>query len=201
MKEYDVVYGVYLEIKQSFFRKVGSNINKMMSECFIGKPKDIRATSFFVMKRFVVDEMLRYKSAYPYIEGLILRCTKNIGNVKVQQRERFYGKSNYNFRKLLKLWINGFTAFSIKPLRLATIAGVLASMIGFLYGIVIIINKILHPNIVVGWSSLMAVNLLLGGMILFVLGLLGEYVGRIYMSMNNTPQYVIRETINIEKNE
>lgn len=192
VERHDVVYGVYPEIKQTLFRRFGSNVNRKMSEWMIGKPKETSATSFFALKRFVVEEIVKYQNAYPYIEGLILRCTRNIGNVEVQQRERISGKSNYSVKKLLKLWINGFTAFSIKPLRLATGLGVLCSVAGFAYAMYVIILKCLG-SVQMGYSSLMAAILIIGGIIMCLLGIIGEYIGRIYICMNASPQYVVRE--------
>lgn len=196
---YDVVFAAYPSIKQSIFRIIGSRYNKMMMEKLIGKPKNIIANSYFACRDFVIKEMIRYNNSFPYIGGLIFRATSNIANVTVNQRERITGKSGYSLKKLISLWINGFTAFSVKPLRLATFAGIMCAVAGFLFGLYTIINKILNPAIQAGWSSIMAVLLFMGGMVMLILGLIGEYIGRIYICLNNSPQYVIRETINIEQ--
>lgn len=191
---YDVVYGRYVQMKQSWFRVFGSYVNEKMEEVLLGKPKNLRGTSFFAMKRFVVDEIVRYKNSYPYIGGLVFRTTKNIGNVTVNQRKRQDGRSGYTFKKLLKLWINGFTAFSEKPLRLATVLGLFCAAGGFLYGIITVVRKILNSQIQMGYSSILAVILFIGGVIMFLLGMIGEYIGRIYISINDAPQFVIKET-------
>jgi undecaprenyl-phosphate 4-deoxy-4-formamido-L-arabinose transferase len=143
----------------------------------------------------VVEEMLRYKNPYPYVIGLVLRSTKKIVNVDVTHREREVGTSGYTIGKLLELWFNGFTAFSVKPLRMATVLGVVSACAGFLYGIYTIIKKFVNPDVVVGFSALMAAVVFFGGLILLMLGVIGEYIGRIYISLNNSPQYVIRESI------
>lgn len=192
---YDVVYGKYPIVKQNGFRRFGSYMNHKMSEILLGKPKDIEGNSFFVMRAFIAKEVIRYKNAYPYIEGLILRATKNIANVIVEQRERKSGTSGYTLWKLISLWMNGFTAFSIKPLRVVTFFGSIVACLGFLYMIWILIRRIIDPQILLGWSSIMAVLLILGGVILIALGMIGEYVGRIYISINDAPQYVIREEV------
>lgn len=192
---YDVVYGKYPVVKQNGFRRFGSYMNHKMSEILLGKPKDIEGNSFFVMRAFIAKEVIRYKNAYPYIEGLILRATKNIANVIVEQRERKSGTSGYTLWKLISLWMNGFTAFSIKPLRVVTFFGSIVACLGFLYMIWILIRRIINPQILLGWSSIMAVLLILGGVILIALGMIGEYVGRIYISINDAPQYVIREEV------
>lgn len=196
---YDVVYASYTDKKHSIFRNFGSRVNDIMSEHLISKPQNLKVSSFFCAKRFVIEEMIKYDKPYPYLLGLVLRTTHNITDINVTHRERKFGVSNYNIRKLIGLWMNGFTAFSIKPLRIATLVGVCVAFIGFIFGIYTIINKIMNPQILSGYSSIMSALLFIGGMIMLMLGLLGEYIGRIYICINNSPQYVIRETVNIEE--
>ena len=192
-KGYDVVYGTYPEIKQNLFRRFGSWMNKKMAEVLLEWPRDVQATSFFICRKIIVDEILKYDKPYPYIDGLIIRATKRIGRVQVQHRERASGSSGYTFSKLLKLWINGFTAFSVKPLRMASLCGAALALCGFLYLLYILIIKFTDPTVVAGYSSIMATLLLIGGLLMVMLGLIGEYIGRIYICINNSPQYVIRQ--------
>lgn len=193
---YDVVYASYGHHKQhSFFRNFGSWLNGKMTEIMLSKPKELFLTSYFAAQRFIIDEMLRYEHCFPYVMGLVLRSTKNICNVPVNHRQRQQGRSGYNLGKLISLWMNGFTSFSIKPLRLATYAGSLTALAGFLYAIVIIIRYFTIHLAPLGWSSTTALLLILGGIILMVLGLVGEYVGRIFMCVNASPQYVERQVI------
>ncbi len=192
---YDVVYARYEIKKHSAFRNFGSHVNEWMTRVMLGKPKELYLSSYFAVKRFIVDEMLRYTNPYPYVIGLVLRTTKNITNVDVKHRERQVGTSGYTIGKLLALWFNGFTAFSIKPLRVATAIGAFSAIAGFLYGIYTIVKKLVNPNVVIGFSSLMSSMVFIGGMVMLMLGIIGEYIGRIYISMNNSPQYVIRECI------
>ena len=172
-----------------------------MTRVMLGKPKELYISSYFAAKRFVVDDMIRYEHSYAYVIGLVLRATKNIANVEVKHRSRAEGTSGYTLKKLLGLWFNGFTAFSIKPLRIATVIGVLCAGGGFLYGLYTIIKRLLLPDIQAGFSALMSMLVFMGGMIMLMLGLIGEYIGRIYISMNNSPQYVIREIIKEEITE
>jgi undecaprenyl-phosphate 4-deoxy-4-formamido-L-arabinose transferase len=165
-----------------------------MTEWMLKKTKDLYISSFFVCKRYVVDEILKYENAYPYVIGLVLRTTSRIANVKVNHAERVVGQSGYSILKLFSLWMNGFTAFSVKPLRIADFIGVLLSLSGFGYAIYLIIKRlIVGYSFVVGWNSLMCVILILGGIIVLILGLVGEYIGRIYICSNKAPQYVIRK--------
>ncbi len=192
----DVVYARYDHKKHSPFRNFGSFINEKMTEFLLGKPKELYVSSYFAAKRFIVDEMLRYDKSYPYVIGLVLRSTKRIANVNVDHREREVGRSGYTLGKLLGLWMNGFTAFSVKPLRIATWTGISCAILGFIYGLYTIIKKfVLGDAVAVGFSALMSSVMFIGGMILFMLGILGEYIGRMYISMNNAPQYVIREVV------
>ena len=194
----DAVYARYAHKKHSLFRNFGTFMNEKMAQHLLGKPKDLFVSSYFAVRRFVVEDMVRYENAYPYVIGLVLRATKNIVNVDVNHRSREVGQSGYTFSKLLNLWINGFTAFSVKPLRIATGIGAICAMGGFLYGIYTVIKKFIVPDIPAGYSALMSAIVFIGGMMMLMLGLVGEYIGRMYISMNNSPQYVIKEKITHE---
>ncbi len=197
----DVVYASYNSKQHSAFRNFGSHINDIMTRIMLGKPKELQLTSYFAAKRFVVDSMLQYEHSYPYVIGLVLRATKNITNVPVNHRKREVGSSGYTVRKLLALWLNGFTAFSILPLRIATAAGAFFAVAGFLYGIYTVVKKLVNPAVPMGFSSLMAAVVFFGGMLMIMLGLIGEYIGRIYICINRSPQYVIREETGAKEGE
>ena len=195
----DVVYAKYAHKKHSWFRNFGSKVNEMMTRMMLGKPKDLYVSSYFAARRFVIDEVTNYQNAFPYVIGLVLRATKRIINVDVTHRERELGTSGYTFSKLLGLWVNGFTSFSVKPLRIATIMGAVFAVFGFLYSVYAVINKFINPDVPLGYSTLICAIFIIGGMMMLMLGLVGEYIGRIYVCMNNSPQYVVRETVNEEK--
>lgn len=191
----DVVYARYEHKHHNAFRNFGSRVNDWMLCFMLRKPKDLFISSYFAARRFVLEEMLRYENAFPYVIGLVLRATRNISNVTVEHRDRKEGVSGYTFGKLLALWFNGFTAFSEKPLRIATLAGVACAGLGFIYGIYTVIKKLVVPNVPVGFSALMSGIMFIGGMIMLMLGIIGEYVGRMYICMNNAPQFVVREIV------
>lgn len=191
----DVVYASYEHKKHSLFRNFGSLMNEKMAQFLLGKPKELFVSSYFAARRFIVDEMLRYENAYPYVIGLVLRTTKRISNVPVQHREREIGTSGYTLGKLLGLWFNGFTAFSTKPLRVATFSGGVFAVLGFAYGIYTIVKKFVNPAVPMGFSSTMAALMFIGGMLMIMLGLIGEYIGRMYICMNSAPQFVVRDLI------
>lgn len=193
---YDVVSTRWVsKAKRSLIRRLGTNLNDAVTRMLFNQPKEVYLSIFFLAKRFIVDEIIKYDNPYPYILGLVVRCTNNIGVVDVEQLERQNGNSGYSLRKLIRLWLNGFTSFSIVPLRLSTYLGFGSAFTGFIYGLVIIMQKLLKVNVFAGWSSIMALILIIGGIILCVLGMIGEYVGRIYMCINNTPQYVVKEIV------
>lgn len=195
---FDVVYAAYEHKQHTGFRNFGSKINAKMTEVLLGKPKELFVSSYFAAKRYIIDEILHYEGCFPYVIGLVLRSTKNVCNVLVKHRKRESGQSGYTLRKLLSLWMNGFTSFSVKPLRIATYSGFISAGLGFIYILVIVIRYIALRNAPLGWSSTTAIMLFLGGIILLVLGMIGEYIGRIYMCVNATPQFVIKEIINSE---
>lgn len=194
-KGYDVVYGYYEHAKQHLFRRLGSWTNKKMAETIIGQPKTLKTTSFFIMKKFIVEEIIKYPHPFAYISGLVFRATKKLGNVEVGHRLRLEGESGYTIAGLIRLWINGFTAFSVKPLRVATFIGFICAIVGLTAGGFVIYEKLMNPSVPLGYTSLLASMLFIGGMIMLLLGLIGEYVGRIYISINHSPQYVIREKV------
>lgn len=197
----DVAYAKYAHKKHSIFRNFGSSVNEAMARFMLDKPRELYVSSYFAAKRYIVNDMIKYENSYPYVIGLVLRATKNIVNVDVNHRSRDVGASGYTLKKLLGLWMNGFTSFSVKPLRIATVIGCFFSILGFLYGIFVIVDKFVRPDRVLGFSSLMSVLVFFGGMIMIMLGLIGEYVGRIYISMNASPQYVIKEIYRSDKTD
>ena len=195
----DVVYASYRHKHHSGFRNFGSHINELMTRVMLGKPKHLAVSSYFAARRFVVDEMIRYEYAYPYVIGLVLRSTKNIINVDVNHRDREAGTSGYTLGKLLSLWFNGFTAFSVKPLRIATFLGGFTSFAAFIYLIVVVLQKLIAGIDVPGYATIIVLILLLGGMQLFCIGIIGEYVGRTFEQSKDRPIYIAKEILNYEK--
>lgn len=188
----DVAIAKYPERKQSAFKDCATWLNRKMTELALGRPRDLEFTNFMAMKRLIANEIARYENPYPYFTGLLLRTTRHIRNVPMEERERQAGTTTFTFRKMVALWVNGLTAFSILPLRFASFCGLASAACGFAYGIFAVVRKLLGADIQAGYSSTIALILFLGGMVLFSLGVIGEYVGRIYMCINRSPQYVVR---------
>lgn len=195
---YDVVFADFSVKKSNFFHNIGSRINNKMAEVLLRKPKGLYMGSFWVCESFVVKNAILCNNPFPYLAGIFLSITRNMTSVPTSHRVRLEGKSNYTLKKMISLWLNGFTAFSIMPLRIASLIGLITSLSGFLYIIIIFYHKFKYPTIPTGYSSIMSAILFIGGMIMVMLGLLGEYIGRIYININNTPQYVIKEKFNID---
>lgn len=197
---YDIVYGYYPEKKHSKFRNFGSYINSLSVRILLKKPKDLRTSSFWVIRRFVRDYAIQYRSAYTHLQGLFLRTTRNICCVPIQHFEREVGTSNYTLKKLLKLWAN-IIGFSIVPLQLAMKTGFLFSAVGLLGAIGVVILKLVRPATYIGWPSMMAAICFFSGVHLLFLGIIGEYIGRIFLGMSNNPQFVVRSVHETEKKE
>ena len=195
---FDVVYSEYAQKRHSHFRNLGSKFNNWMATRLLGKPHDLYLSSFKALNKFLIDTILRYDGPYPYIDGLILRSTNSIGTALCEHRARATGQSNYNLIRLLRLWLNMFTSFSLKPLRIATVLGIVMSGVGFLMAIYFLFSRItgivfLHHEIPPGWASIIISIVIFSGVQLCILGVIGEYIGRIFLTQNREPQFVVRE--------
>ena len=192
-RDYDVIYGHYIKKKHSWFRNAGSWFNDRIATFILDKPKNLYLSSFKVMTRFVVDEIIRYRGPFPYIDGLIYRTTRKIGQIPVQHRANISGASRYSFRKLVRLWLNMFLNFSIAPLRLSVYVGLFTSCLSVLALVLILIDKIwLSPNLTMGIPTVLGSIVFFSGIQLMILGLVGEYLGRLYLDHTGTPQYIVR---------
>lgn len=198
--ECDVATAKYRRKKQSLWKNIGSNVNMRMSRILLDQPENIRIENFLAMKRFVAEEVIKYTNAFPYLDGLILRVTKRILPIEMEERTRGDGDSSgFTLKKSVSLFVNGLTAFSVKPLRISAVTGLVAALAGFVMAIVVLIQKITGVIDVEGYTTTVIVQLIIGGLILMSLGLTGEYIGRIYISINKSPQYVIKEKVNFEQ--
>lgn len=190
----DVVFASWNEHKEAWWRRLGSSFTLWSMRIMTKRPKGIFASNFFVMRDYIRDELVRYKGPYPYIQGLLFRATNRMMNVEVEHFERESGKSGYTFKTLVRLWAT-VLGFSMLPLRICTIIGAAVGCIGIIAAIFIVIRRILIPSMQMGWPSLMAVLLICSGLILLFLGVIGEYVGRLLMTANNAPQYIVKTVI------
>lgn len=198
MEGYDVVYAYFKEKKHSVFKRFTSFLNAKMLELNGSKQKGIHITSFFAISRLMVDACMNYHSPFPAMAGYINTLAGKTTEIEMTHRARMEGTSNYSLMKLLKLWLTGFTNFSIVPLRLIAMLGMFIAFCGFGFGAFVVISKLVNPSMAAGYTSLMSVFLFLGGLILIALGFIGEYIGRIYMTISGLRQYQVREVVHID---
>jgi undecaprenyl-phosphate 4-deoxy-4-formamido-L-arabinose transferase len=192
---YDVVYARYARKRHHWARNLGSRLNDHVANLMLDKPRDLYLSSFKCLTRFAVQEILKYRGPYPYVDGLVLRCTRNIGTLATAHDERRQGRSNYTLRKLVGLGLNMFVNFSVAPLRLSALLGAAASAVGVLLGIEVVVERLVRPGVPVGWASVLVAILVFAGVQLVMLGLIGEYLGRLFLTENQTPQFVVREVV------
>jgi undecaprenyl-phosphate 4-deoxy-4-formamido-L-arabinose transferase len=193
----DVVYTYYDEKQHAGWRNLGSRFTNWIASFVLDKPKDLYLSSFRCMSAFLVQEVTRYEGPFPYVDGLVLQVTQRIDRLLVRHLPRAIGRSNYTVRRLLRLWMSMFVNFSVMPLRISTLTGFALSVIGALGAAATVIDAIFiaEPP---GWASLMAALMLLSGVQLMILGIVGEYLGRLYLTANRKPQSVIRSVTRIE---
>jgi undecaprenyl-phosphate 4-deoxy-4-formamido-L-arabinose transferase len=191
---YDVCYTNYLNRQHAAWKKLGSQFNDWMATRLLDKPKGLYLSSFKGLRREIVDEIAQYDGPYTYIDGLILDVTRSITTVDIEHQARFEGESNYTFARLLSLWMKMATSFSVFPLRLATYAGFALAALSLVMIFVVIVQKIMFPELPRGWASTIATILFIGGIQTMCIGMVGEYLGRTYMKLNRKRQFVIGST-------
>lgn len=189
----DVCYGSFRRRKHAAWKVAGSRFNDWVARRLLKKPKDLYLSPFRAMARDIRDEVLRYQGPYVYLDGLILQATRNIATIEVDHHDRGDGRSGYSLVKLISLWLKMATNFSVVPLRFVSLFGAFASLAGFAMAAAVVVLKLLHPEWVAGWASLIVTVLIMGGIQLLALGAIGEYVGRVLLTLNGKPQYVVRK--------
>ena len=195
---YDVVYGVYHEYTNGLIKNITSHLNRLSAQKMLGRPKDIRTSNFWMIRKCIRDEVIKYTNYNPYVDALFSRMTTRIGNVEVEHHERMYGSSNYTLMKLLKLWLSYFN-YTTLPLRFVSTMGMGMAALGFLATILMVLYKLIAPSVTVGWTSIICVMLIFFGLVLLSLGIIGEYLGNLVLSANGSPQFVVREFTDLER--
>lgn len=198
-KGYDVVYSQYREKQHHWLRNLGSRWNDLMANWLLGKPKDLYLSSFKLIRRELVEEIIKYRGPYPYIDGLILRSTRNIGKAWVEHNRRREGRSNYTLKKLISLYLNMFLNFSVKPLRVFTVIGFVAFLLGIVLSVLFIAEKLARPETPAGWTSIAILILTFSGFQTMFLGLMGEYLGKQYLTQNGAPQWVVKSVVGVKR--
>ena len=190
---HDVVFGRYRAKHHGWLQNLGSWFNDRMANRMLGKPRELYLSSFKVMTRFVIDEVIRYRGPYPYIDGLIYRTTRRLAQIDVSHRERLHGRTNYDLHRLVRLWLNMFMNFSILPLRVASVLGLGVASSSVLLLLLIVIDKLwVNPEVPFGVPTILVTIVLFAGLQLLILGTIGEYLGRLYLDVTGTPQFIVR---------
>lgn len=197
----DVVYARFKNRQHASWKVWGSRLNDKVAGYLMNKPSNLYLSPFRAMRAAIVRDILRYTGPYVYVDGLILSMTRNIGTVDVEHHDRFAGDSGYSLRKSISLWLKMATNFSIVPLRLTSFAGLVMAGVGFVLAVLLVIQKFTLDAMPIGWSSLIVTILMIGGVQLVALGMLGEYLGRVLLTLNSRPQYVIGETVGLAEKE
>jgi glycosyltransferase involved in cell wall biosynthesis len=191
----DVVYGVYSSKKHTAFRNLGSWLTNRLTDCLLEKPKGLYLSSFRCVSSLVAREVAAHAGPFPYIDGLILQVTQNIGVLQVRHASRQTGRSGYTLRRLLRLWLSTFVNFSVMPLRLATFLGLAMAGAGLAGLALVFYWWITGRGPDHGWGMLMGSLLVFSGTQLVMLGLIGEYIGRMFLTVNGRPQSVVRTIV------
>lgn len=194
---YDVVYARFKNRKHASWKIAGSRLNDIVAGYLMQKPKGLYLSPFRAMRATIVRDILRYRGPYVYVDGLLLSVTRNIGTVDVEHHDRFAGDSGYSLSKSISLWLKMATSFSIVPLRLTSFAGMFFAGLGFVLAVLLVIQKFTLDLMPIGWSSLIVTILMIGGIQLVALGMLGEYLGRVLLTLNSRPQYVVGDSVGL----
>ena len=192
-KGYDVCYANFEQKKQKFWKNAGSWFNGKVSEIVINKPKDIYLSPFKIMSRSVVTEMIKFNNLYPYIDGLIFQITNKITQIDIEHHEREIGKSNYSLIKSMKVFFRMLFGFSTKPLTFAAYTGFFVSILGFILLVKYFVDYLMGKADVAGWTTIVILILFIGGLLLMSIGIIGVYIGRTYLTINNTPKFLVGE--------
>jgi len=190
---YDVCYTQYVNRQHAMWKRFGSWFNDRVASFLLSKPRGLYLSSFKAVHRRVMREVIRYDGPYAYVDGLILDITNHITSVPIEHQARHEGKGNYDLKRSLSLWLKMATSFSIVPLRVASFSGMILAAVSAAAIVILVVEKLLHPETPAGWTSLIMTVLFVGGLQLLCLGVIGEYLGRAYLKINHKPQFAIRE--------
>lgn len=196
LEGYDVCYVSFKSRHHAKWKILGSEFNDRVAQFLLKKPKGLYLSPFKAIKREIRNELIKYHGPHVYLDGLILTVTANIATVSVEHYARYDGEGGYGFGKSMSLWLKMATNFSVAPLRFASILGVVFSVIGFFLAVLFTVQRLLNNQVPEGWASLMVIALIMGGIQLLAIGAIGEYVGRIFLNINNRPQFVVAQTLN-----
>lgn len=191
----DVVFGHYDEKQHAAWRNLGSWFTNRVTDWALDKPRGFYLSSFRCVSAFAAKQVIGYAGPYPYVDGLLLQVTQRIGSITVRHDARQAGRSTYTLRRLIRLWMSAWINFSVLPLRAATVLGLLVAGLGILALAGVTWLWWIDRGPPYGWGWLMAALLIFSGTQLVLLGVIGEYIGRMFLTVNQRPQAVVREVV------
>ena len=191
---HDVCYGYFINKKQSLWKNFGSQLNGFLAQVILKKPKDIYISPFKIIHKSLIEEIIRYRGPFPYVDGILFSLTSNITQIETGHYPRALGKGNYNLFRSVSVFLKHLTGYSLYPLRLATFIGTIVAGLSFLLGIYFLYDYLTHDQHVEGWITLVLLIVFFNGIMLMCIGIIGEYIGRIYLTVTVKPQYIIDKT-------
>ena len=193
---YDAVFAKFTHKTHNLFRKVCSRANAKLLTYIGVIPQGVSFSGFFAINKFCIRMIKQYNSPFPSLGSYLTNITNRMTNIEMEHKERLSGKSGYTLKKLIILWLTNIVSFSMKTIRVASVIGLLSATLGIVLSAILIIRKILHPAIAMGFTSIMSAILIVGGIIILIVGLIGEFIGKTYMTVSNLPRAAVRKEIN-----
>lgn len=191
----DIVYTKRLDNSNvSFFKKITANLFYRLLNSLSGLALEQGAADFRLMDKKVVEVFKSFNERNLFIRGMVNDVGFQKSYIEYEPEKRFWGKSKYSLKKMYMFALDGITSFSVKPLHLATILGIFISFFSIIYSIYAVLIFFTTDLAITGWTSILVSILLLGGIQLTVLGILGEYVGKMFLETKNRPSYIIKES-------
>jgi len=191
----DICFGRFPVKHQALWKNLGSGFNDLMARILLKKPPSLYLSTFIIFKKWVRDEIIKYSGPFPYVQGLLLSVSSRITQLEVTHHPRLRGNGNYNLIKSLHLWLKVATGFSIFPLRLATYLGFITASFSLIYGLYILVEYLFFHQDIKGWASLFTLIIFFGSIQLILFGIIGEFLGRIYLNINRKPQYTLSDLL------
>lgn len=195
----DAVLGIPVDPKKSLIKRLGSNFFNRISTKILNKPRDLKLSSFRALRRNLVDEIKTNQTTNPAFGSLLLHYTRSVKSVEVQHTKRNFGSSGYGMGKSISLFLNAVLNYSTLPLKIVSNIGIISSFTGFGLAIFYLFKYFIGDITVPGWTTIIVLLLFFFGLILFSIGIIGEYLIRIIREVNHTRQYVIKETAGFPK--
>ncbi|MDH5721464.1 MAG: glycosyltransferase family 2 protein [Spirochaetia bacterium] len=194
---YDLVFGKFKSKKHAFYRKLGTKFIGYLNNKIFQKPDNLTLSNFRIIHKSVIERLISYKTAYPYIPGLLLMFAANPANAEVMHMPRKEGKSNYGFVKIMQLVSRILFNYSTFPLKFMISIGFIIAFLSFAVSVFFIVRSFFTQAKVPGWTSIVVILSFFQGVSILILGMLGEYIGRLVMQQSKGKAYHIKDSVNL----